>query len=102
MGEVVCIDLQGESGDRGVYGSDSQCGGEVFCPKKNIQHYLETFLIVRTVGEHGTAFYQEQARDATKYSIMHRVPQAIPLPEIIGFNMTVEQRLRNLDLEASR
>ena len=36
MGEVVCTDLQGESGDRGVYGSDSQCGGEVFCPKKNI------------------------------------------------------------------
>ena len=25
----------GESGDRGVYGSDSQCGSEVFCPKKN-------------------------------------------------------------------
>ena len=33
---------------------------------------------------------------------MHRIPQSIPLPEIIGFSMTVEQRLRNLHLEASR
>lgn len=55
--EDICIGLEGKSVDRSVDSSGSQRGGGVrggILPQKNIWHYLEMYLIVRTMGEHAT------------------------------------------------
>lgn len=87
---------EGGCGDRTVSGGDSHCRGQVYCLQKNIWLYPETFLLVKTVGDHAPDLQQGEARGAASYSAQEPSPPW----NMTGFNVTVARKLRNPDLEA--
>ena len=102
MGEIVCIGLQVNLGTEVSMAVILSVGVRYFAPRRTLSIIWRHFWLLGTVGGHGTAISYGEARDAARYPTVHRIPQSVPLPEIIGFNMTAEQRVRNLDLEARR